>query len=113
MNTVTVDKLAFKKKLSKIERFTIKDFLYNWVGRPIDGIDDFLPLEYSEYVFAKMEAIQEKAYIINGNEHFRYATLTEDNQMVIGFLDFNNELKHRVLSLGEVVKKGYNRKDEN
>lgn len=103
MNTVTVDKLAFKKKLSMIEQFAIKDFLFKWVGRPPEGIDDILPLEYSEYVFAKMEAIQEIAFVINGNEHFRYATITEANQMVIGFLDYNNELKHRVLSLGEVL----------
>ena len=103
MNTVTVDKLVFKKKLSMIEQFAIKDFLFKWVGRPPEGIDDILPLEYSEYVFAKMEAIQEIAFVINGNEHFRYATITEANQMVIGFLDYNNELKHRVLSLGEVL----------
>lgn len=103
MNTVTVDKLVFKKKLSMIEQFAIKDFLFKWVGRPPEGIDDILPLEYSEYVFAKMEAIQEMAFVINGNEHFRYATITEANQMVIGFLDDNNELKHRVLSLGEVL----------
>ena len=103
MNTVTVDKLVFKKKLSMIEQFAIKDFLFKWVGRPPEGIDDILPLEYSEYVFAKMEAIQEMAFVINGNEHFRYATITEANQMVIGFLDYNNELKHRVLSLGEVL----------
>ena len=103
LNTVTVDKLAFKTKLSMIEQFAIKDFLFKWVGRPPEGIDDILPLEYSEYVFAKMEAIQEIAFVINGNEHFRYATITEANQMVIGFLDYNNELKHRVLSLGEVL----------
>jgi hypothetical protein len=103
LNTVTVDKLAFKTKLSMIEQFAIKDFLFKWVGRPPEGIDDILPLEYSEYVFAKMEAIQEMAFVINGNEHFRYATITEANQMVIGFLDDNNELKHRVLSLGEVL----------
>ncbi len=103
MNTITVDKLTFKKKLSMIEQFAIKDFLFKWVGRPPEGIDDFLPLEYSEYVFAKMEAIQEKAFVVKGNEHFRYATITEANQMVIGFLDSNNELKHRVLSLDEVL----------
>lgn len=103
MNTITVDKLTFKKKLSMIEQFAIKDFLFKWVGRPAEGIDEYLPLEYTECVFAKMEAIQEKAFMINGNEHFRYATITEANQMVIGFLDWNNELKHRVLSLDEVL----------
>jgi hypothetical protein len=99
VNTITVDKLTFKKKLLMIEQFAIKDFLFKWVGSPPEGIDDFLPLEYSEYVFAKMEAIQEKALVVNENEHFRYATITEANQIVIGFLDSNNELKHRVLSL--------------
>jgi hypothetical protein len=98
VNTITVDKLTFKKKLLMIEQFAIKDFLFKWVGSPPEGIDDFLPLEYSEYVFAKMEAIQEKALVVNENEHFRYATITEANQIVIGFLDSNNELKHRVLS---------------
>lgn len=101
LNTVTVDKLTFKRTLSMIEQFAIKDFLFKWVGRPSEGIDDFLPLEYSDYVFAKMEA--NKAFVINGNEHFRYATITEANQIVIGFLDSNNELKHRVLSIDEVL----------
>ncbi|MCM3690712.1 hypothetical protein [Neobacillus niacini] len=111
MNTVTVDKLAFKKKLSMIEQFTIKDFLFKWVGSPPEGIDDILPLAYSEYVFAKMEANQEYAFMINENEHFRYATITENEQIVIGFLDYNNELKHRVITIDEVLnEKGYNRR---
>jgi hypothetical protein len=84
-----------------IEQYAIKDFLYKWVGEPPEGIDDYLSLEYTECVFAKMEA--NKAFFINGSEHFRYATITEANQMVIGFLDSNNELKHRVLFLDEVL----------
>jgi hypothetical protein len=84
-----------------IEQYAIKDFLYKWVGEPAEGIDDFLSLEYTECVFAKMEA--NKSFVINESEHFRYATITEANQMVIGFLNSNNELMHRVLSLDEVL----------
>jgi hypothetical protein len=103
VKTVSVDKLTFKKKLSMIEQFAIKDFLFKWVGEPTEGIDDFLPLKYTESVFAKMEAKQVAALLINGDEHFRYATITEDNQIVIGVLDSNEELKHRIISLNEVL----------
>ncbi|MEH7118873.1 hypothetical protein V7128_15815 [Neobacillus vireti] len=86
-----------------IEQYSIKDFLFRWVGEPTEGLDDFLPLEYTENVFAKMEAKQETALLINENEHFRYATITEDNQIVIGVLDSNEELQHRIISLDEVL----------
>lgn len=95
--------LTFKKKLSMIEQFAIKDFLFKWVGGPTEGLDDFLPLEYTENVFAKMEAKQVTDLLINQDEHFRYATITEDNQIVIGILDSNEELKHRIISLDEVL----------
>lgn len=101
MKTVSVDQLTFKKKLSMIEQFAIKDFLFKWVGRPAEGLDDFLPLEYTESIFAKMEAKQVTALLINGDEHFRYATITEDNRIVIGVLDSNEELEHRIISLDE------------
>jgi len=103
LKTVTVDKLLFKKRLSMIEQFTIKDILFKWVGGPTEGLDDFLPLEYTESVFAKMEAKQVTTFLINGDEHFRYATITEDNQIVIGVLDSNKELTHRIISLDEVL----------
>ncbi|MBT2659401.1 hypothetical protein J7E81_30205 [Bacillus sp. ISL-18] len=103
MKTVSVHKLAFKKHLSMIEQFSIKDFLFKWVGRPPEGLDDILPLEYTESVFAKMEAKQGTSYLINEDERFRYATITEDNQIVIGILDSNEELTHRILSLDEVL----------
>ncbi|WP_160724105.1 hypothetical protein [Bacillus sp. USDA818B3_A] len=103
MKAVLVNELTFKKKLSNIEQFSIKDFLFRWVGEPAEGIDDFLPLVYTESVFAKMEAKQETALLINGDEHFRYATITEDNQIVIGVLDSEEELKHRILSLDELL----------
>jgi hypothetical protein len=103
LKTVSVDKLKFKKRLSMIEQFAIKDFLFKWVGKPSEGIDDYLPLEYTESVFAKMEAKQVTALMINGKEHFRYATITEDNQIVIGVLDSNKELKHRIICLDEVL----------
>lgn len=101
MKTVSVNKLKFKKNLSMIEQYVIKDFLFRWVGRPTEGLDDFIPLDYTEDVFAKMEAKQETSFIINGDEHFRYATITEDNKIVIGFLDSNKELKHRIITMDE------------
>jgi hypothetical protein len=105
LKTVTVDKLTFKKTLSMIEQFAIKDFLFKWVGSPTEGLDDFLPLEYTESVFAKMEAKQSTVLLIEGDEYFRYATLTEDNQIVIAVLDSNEELKHRIISLDERLNK--------
>jgi hypothetical protein len=103
LNTVTVDKLTFKKKLTMIEQFSLKDFLFRWVGEPAEGLDDFLPLEYTECVFAKLEVEQGSVFLINEEEHLRYATITKANQIVVGFLDSNNELKHRIISLGEVL----------
>jgi hypothetical protein len=103
LKTVLVNELTFKKKLSMIEQFSIKDFLFRWVGEPSEGLDDFLPLEYTENVFAKMEAKQEATLLINEDELFRYATITEENQIVIGVLDSNKELKHRIISLDEVL----------
>ncbi|MEH7548450.1 hypothetical protein FB550_11849 [Neobacillus bataviensis] len=103
MKTISIEKITFKKKLSMIEQFSIKDFLFRWVGEPTEGLDDFLPLEYTENVFAKMEAKQETTLLINEDELFRYATITEDNQIVIGVLDSNKELKHRIISLDEVL----------
>lgn len=86
-----------------IEQFAIKDFLFKWVGEPSEGLDDFLPLEYTEIVIAKMEAKQDTTLLINGDEHFRYATITEANQIVIAVSDSNQELKHRIISLDELL----------
>ncbi|MBM7693799.1 hypothetical protein JOC77_003243 [Peribacillus deserti] len=105
LKTVTVDKLRFKKELSMIEQLSIKHFVFNWVGCPPEGLDEFLPLEYTEDVLAKMEASDGTVLCIEEQEQFRYATITEDNQIVIAFLDSNKELKHRVFSLDEVVNK--------
>jgi hypothetical protein len=103
METLSVGKLKFKKKLSTIEQFAIKDFLFKWVGEPTEGLDDFLPLEYTEGVFAKMEAKLAPGLLIHGDKHFRYATITESNQIVIAVLDSNEELKHRIISLDELL----------
>ena len=102
MKTVSVNKLKFKKNLSMIEQYVIKDFLFQWIGRPTEGLDEILPLDYTEDVFAKMEAKQETSFLINEDEHFRYATITEDEQFVIGVLNWNKELKHKIISLDEV-----------
>ena len=102
MKTVSVNKLKFKKSLSVIEQYLIKDFLFQWIGRPTEELDEILPLDYTEDVFAKMEAKQETSFLINGDDHFRYATITEDEQFVIGVLNWNKELKHRIISLDKV-----------
>ncbi|WP_338472495.1 hypothetical protein R4Z10_07065 [Niallia sp. XMNu-256] len=104
MKTVTVNKLKFKKKLSMYEQYLIKDFLFQWIGQPTEGLDDVLPLDYTEDVFAKMEARKETVFLINKDEHFRYATITEDEQFVIGFLNWNQELQHRFIYLNEFSK---------
>ncbi|MCQ6276781.1 hypothetical protein JMM81_17895 [Bacillus sp. V3B] len=100
--TVTVDKLIFKEKLSTIEQLSLKAFLFKWVGEPIEGLDDFLPLEYIEDDFAKMKAKEATVLLIQGDEQFRYVSLTENNQIVIAVLDSNKELKYRIISLDEV-----------
>ncbi|MFK9091070.1 hypothetical protein [Bacillus salipaludis] len=103
MMTVTVDNLKFKKQLSVIEQNTLKDFLYTWVGSSTKGLDDFFHLEYTEDVFAKMEkTINDTDLLISDDDYFRYITVTEDNQIVIGVLDTNSELKHRIILLDEI-----------
>ncbi|MCH6267719.1 MULTISPECIES: hypothetical protein [Neobacillus] len=102
MKTVSVNELKFKKNLTMIEQFSIQDFLFKYIRQTTEEIADILKLEYSENVFAKMEAKLEPAIIINGVEQFRYVTITEDNQIVIGVLDSNKELKHRIIFLDEV-----------
>jgi hypothetical protein len=103
MITGTVDNLKFKKKLSVIEQITLKDILYTWVGRSTKGLNDFLHLEYTEDVFAKMEkTMNDDDLLISDDDNFRYITLTEDNQIVIGVLDMNSQLKHRIILLDEI-----------
>ncbi len=85
-----------------IEQYIIKDLLFHWIGQPTEGLDEILPLDYTKDVFAKMEAKQETTFLINGDEHFRYATITEDEQFVIGVLNWNQELTHRLISMDEV-----------
>jgi hypothetical protein len=103
MISVTVDKLKFKKQLSVIEQIKLKDFLYNWVGGLSKGLDDFFHLEYTVDVFAKMEkTTNDTDLLISDDYYFRYITVTEDNKIVIGVLDMNSELKHRIITLEEI-----------
>ncbi|WP_284037124.1 hypothetical protein [Neobacillus sp. 114] len=103
MKTVTVNKLQFKKQLSLIEQITLKEFLYTWVGSSTKGLDDFFHLEYTEDVFAKMEKTSNDTdLLISDDDYFRYITVTEDNQIVIGVLDMNSELKHRIISPDDI-----------
>jgi hypothetical protein len=103
MISVTIDKLKFKKQLSVIEQNTLKDFLYTWVGSSSKGLDDFFHLEYTVDVFAKMEkTTNDTDLLISDDYYFRYITVTEDNQIVIGLLDMNSELKHRIISLENI-----------
>lgn len=99
MKEVSVDQLKFKITLSMIEQNAIKDLLFKWVGQPTEEI----PLAYTESVFAKMEAKHGTALRINVEDQFRYATITEDNQFVIGVLDSNEVLIHRIVSIDEVL----------
>ncbi|MBS4214074.1 hypothetical protein [Neobacillus rhizophilus] len=103
MKTVTVNKLQLKKHLSLIEQITLKEFLYTWVGSSTKGLDDFFHLEYTEDVFAKMEKTSNDTdLLISDDDYFRYITVTEDNQIVIGVLDMNSELKHRIISPDDI-----------
>ncbi|MGE7765819.1 hypothetical protein [Peribacillus sp. NPDC096540] len=101
MKKVAIDKLTFKNHLSTIEQLSLKDFMFKWLGSPEEGLDDFLPLTYTDTVFAKLETPLETNFRIHGDETFRYVTITEDNQIVIGVLDPNQELACRILSLDE------------
>jgi hypothetical protein len=99
MINLTVDKLKFKKQLTVIEQNTLKKILYTWVGSSRKGLDDFFHLEYTVDVFAKMEkTTNDTDLLISDDNYFRYITVTEDNQIVIGVLDMNSELKHRIIS---------------
>ena len=49
-----------------------------------------------------MKAKEEKDLLIQGDQQFRYVTLTENNQIVIAVLDSNKELKHSIISLEEI-----------
>lgn len=103
MKTITVDKLQFKKHLSLIEQITLRDYLYTWVGGSIKALDDFFQLEYTEDVLAKMEKTSNDTdLLIFDDYYFRYITVTEDNQIVIGVLDMNLALQHKIISPDEI-----------
>ncbi|RHW43362.1 hypothetical protein D1B31_01475 [Neobacillus notoginsengisoli] len=104
MKSITVDKLKFKKELSVIEQITLKEVLYTWVGGLSKGLEnDFFHLQYTVDVFAKMEkTTNDTDLLISGEFYFRYITITEDNRIVIGVLDMNSELKHKIISLEEI-----------
>lgn len=101
MKNITANQLAFKKRLSNIEQMTLKNIMFNFIGRPDNGIDDVLSLEYTDSVFAKMESPLDSNFMVGNNATFRFVTITEENQIVIGFLDSNSELKFNILSLEE------------
>jgi hypothetical protein len=103
MKTITVDKLRFKKQLSEIEKISLKNFLISWKGCSARGMDDFNHLEYTEDVFAKMENTKsEHNMLISGGDLFKYITITENNQIVIGVLNSNSELIFRIISPDEL-----------
>ncbi|PLT27626.1 hypothetical protein [Peribacillus deserti] len=102
MKTITADQLKFKKQLSMIEQMTLKDFLHKWVYSRKQRLAAYFEVKYTEYVFAKMENTVEETDLVNSDERFRYITLTTDNQIVMGFLDSNSELEHRIISMEEI-----------
>ncbi|WP_057915441.1 hypothetical protein [Peribacillus muralis] len=101
MKEITMDQLIFKEHLSMIEQFSLKDFMFKWLGSPDEGLDDLLPLTYTDQGFAKMETTRETKITINGDETFRYVTITKDNQIVMGGLSRNQEMTFRIMSLEE------------
>ncbi|HWO76565.1 MAG TPA: hypothetical protein VNM69_11820 [Bacillus sp. (in: firmicutes)] len=101
MKTVTVSQLNFKKRLSMIEQRSLRDYVIRWLKYPEEKLDDILPLQYTEDVFGKLESKLENQFTIDNNEYFRYITLTEDNQIIIGVLDSNKFLLHKILTLDE------------
>ncbi|MFD9625416.1 hypothetical protein [Peribacillus muralis] len=101
MKEITMDQLIFKEHLSMIEQFSLKDFMFKWLGSPDEGLDDLLPLTYSDQGFAKMETTRETNITINSDETFRYVTITKDNQIVMGSLCRNQEMTFRIMSLEE------------
>ncbi|KWW17266.1 hypothetical protein AS888_21890 [Peribacillus simplex] len=101
MKEITMDQLIFKEHLSMIEQFSLKDFMFKWLGSPDEGLDHLLPLTYTFQDFAKMETTAETNLNINGDETFKYVTITKDNQIVMGGLCRNQELTFRILSLDE------------
>lgn len=104
MKEVTVNELVFKKSLSTIEQMSLKNIMYNFIGRPDEGLEDILPLEYTENVFANMELPQDIKFMINNNETLRFVTLTEDNQIVLGYLNSNEELNFKILFLEDRLR---------
>ena len=94
--------LIFKKQLTMIDQYVIKDLLFKWLGEPTEGIDELLPLEYTDDEFARLEAKQITTFRVNSDDYFRYATITEANQLVIAVLDVNKELKHHILSRNDI-----------
>ncbi|MBT2689657.1 hypothetical protein J7I93_15815 [Bacillus sp. ISL-47] len=103
MKTVAASQLNFKKRLSMIEQRSLEDTVKRWLNDPEGKRTDILPLQYTEDVFAKLESKKESQFTIYTNEYFRYVTLTEDNQIIIGVLDSNHSLLHRVLTLDHLL----------
>ncbi|GLB61674.1 hypothetical protein [Cytobacillus sp. NCCP-133] len=103
MKTVAASQLTFKKRLSMIEQRSLEDTVKRWLNDPEGKLKDLLPLHYTEDVFAKLEIKKESQFTIYTNEYFRYITLTEDNQIIIGVLDSNHSLQHRVLTLDHLL----------
>lgn len=55
-----------------------------------------------DQVFKKLLKSWEKLdLLISDDYYFRFITGTEDNQIVIGVLDMNLELKYKIISLDE------------
>jgi hypothetical protein len=60
-------------------------------------------MELSQVIVTKMEkTANDTDLLISGDDYFRYITVTEDNQIVIGVLDSNSELKFRIISPDEI-----------
>ncbi|WP_026696156.1 hypothetical protein [Peribacillus kribbensis] len=100
MKTYTKNTLAFKSKLSTIEQNSVTDFINKWAGSPASEIEGTFLLTYVEDETARLETA-EGAFHLPGGEELKYITLTEENQIVIGVLNSDRELVHRILYLDE------------
>ena len=49
-----------------------------------------------------MKVKEDMDICIQGDQQFRYVTLTENNQIVIAVLDSNKKLTHSIISLEEI-----------
>ncbi|WP_409300862.1 hypothetical protein [Peribacillus sp. SCS-155] len=104
MKIVSIQDVTINQHLSIIEQVSLKDVLYKWAGSTVQRLNESFPLEYKEDGFARLEVISGTEFVVPGNLICQYITLTTENQIVIGILDEDDQLKHGILSLDEILE---------